>query len=300
MRRVLVLGAGGFLGAHTVGALRAAGAEPVAAPARARLDLSTADPADLVDLLHRVRPDAVVNATGRIAGTPAELEAGNPQVLRTLIGALGRVSCGIRLVHLGSVAEYGPQDQRTGRWHEDAPARPLSAYGVAKLAATQLVVQASAAGTVDGVVLRVANPVGAGQPVASLVGSVIAQLRGPGTQVRTGSLAARRDIVSAGDVARAVAAAALLPGPFADPVINIGTGRSRPLREVVDAVLAQAGGDRRVVEGESAGSARSADVLDAAPDVRRAQDLLGWVAQDDLLAAARDALSGAGLLPAAA
>ena len=300
MTRVLVFGAGGFLGAQAVWALKAAGASPISAPSRSQLDLATADHAALVLLLRQIRPDAVVNAAGRIGGSPAELELGNTEVVRRLLAASAAAAPGLRFVHLGSLAEYGPGEPMAGaapRLMEDDPPRPVSGYGEAKLRATTLVLDASRRGLVDGCVLRVANPVGAGQPAASLVGAVIAQLRQhPGDPVRVGALDGRRDIVSATDVGRAVAAAALLPGPLQHRVINIGTGRSCPVRDVVHTVLRLTGGRTTLIEGVLAGSARSSAVLGAVPDVRRAADVLGWVARDDVETAVRDALDGADLL----
>lgn len=280
MTRVLVLGARGFLGSHSVRALEAAGAEVISAPPRSQLDLRSADHPALTGLLREARPDAVVNATGQIGGSPEELEHGNTTVVRRLLAA---VPAGVRFVQLGSLAEYGAPDE-SGRWSEDASAEPVSAYGAAKLRATDLVLSN---GSVDGCVLRVANPVGAGQPSTSLVGAVLSQLPG---DVRVGPLDARRDIVSAQDVGRAVAAAALLPGPLRHRLINVGTGQSHPLRCVVGAVLRLAGGHTTLIEGVLPASARSAAVLDAVPDVRRAAEALGWVAQDDLETAVRDAL----------
>ena len=300
MTRVLVLGAGGFLGAHAVRALEAAGATPIPAPSRDRLDLATADPAALIQLLRQVRPDAVVNAAGLIGGSPEELERGNTEVVRRLLAASAVAVPGIRFIHLGSLAEYGAADPVAGmvpQLAEDRPARPLSGYGVAKLRATTLVLDASRQGLVDGCVLRVANSVGAGQPAASLVGAVIGQLRHhPGDQVRVGPLDGLRDIVSARDVGRAVAAAALLPGTPRHRLINVGTGRACSMRDVVHSVLRLAGGHPTLIEGALPGSARSSAVLDAVPDVRRAADVLGWVARDDLATAVCDALDGAGLL----
>src|SRR4051794_8654276 len=114
MTRVLVMGAGGFLGAHTVRALTAAGATAIPAPPRARLDLATADPAALTRLLREVRPDAVVNAAGRIGGSPEELESGNTEVVRRLLAASAATVPGLRFVHLGSLAEYGAADPMAG------------------------------------------------------------------------------------------------------------------------------------------------------------------------------------------
>ncbi|MCD5310716.1 NAD-dependent epimerase/dehydratase family protein [Kineosporia babensis] len=255
-------------------------------PSRAELDLATADQAALDALVREAAPDVVVNATGQIGGSAEELERGNVAVTRGLLAA---APVGVRFVQLGSLAEYGAP--AAGCWSEDAVAQPLSDYGRAKLRASNLVLDA---GTVDGCVLRVANPVGAGQPAASLVGSVLSQLLS-GSEVRLGSLAARRDIVSAQDVGRAIALAALTAGPLRHRVLNVGTGRSSALRDVVDEVLRLAGGGA-LIEGEQAGSARSAAVADAVPSVQRAADVLGWVAQDSMETAVRQAVDGAGLL----
>ncbi|GAB6902162.1 NAD-dependent epimerase/dehydratase family protein [Kineosporia succinea] len=288
MTSVLVLGAGGFLGAHTVRSLKDAGADVIPGPSRAQLDLA-GDPGAVEAFFGRIEPDAVVNATGQVGGSPEELERGNVLVTRRLLRA---VAPGTRFVQLGSLAEYG--DPATGPWSEDTVAQPVSDYGRAKLRAGTLVLESP---RVEGVVLRVANPVGSGQPAGSLVGAVIGQLLAPGHEVRLGALDARRDIVSARDVGRAAAAAAMLPDPPSHRLMNVGTGRSHPLRDVVGAVLRQAGGDVTLIEGVLPGSARSAAVLDAVPDVGRAAAALGWVAQDDLETAVRDALDGAGLLP---
>lgn len=297
MTRVLVLGAAGFLGSHTVPALAAAGAVAVPGPPQSRLDLACATQSELVTLLRRVRPDAVVNATGRVDGNPQDLERGNAGVTRQLLAACAVAVPGIRFVQLGSLAEYGT-GQPGSAWHEDGPAEPVSAYGAAKLAATGLVREATRRGEVAGCVLRVANPVGAGQPAASLVGAVIAQLRDqPDSDVRSGPLDGRRDIVSARDVGRAVAAAALTPpGRLCHDLVNVGTGRSIGMRELVRSLLRLSGSRATLVEGTSSGSARSAAVIDAVPDVRRAELALGWVAEDDVKTALADALAGAGLL----
>jgi NDP-hexose 4-ketoreductase len=299
MTRVLVVGADGFLGTHAVRALTAAGAVVVPAPPREDLDLAVAGPGELVSLLRDARPDAVVNAAGLVTGSPEELEQGNGELVRRLLRACAAAVPGVRLVHLGSLAEYGSAAAGVGGgWAEDGPAEPVSPYGAAKLRATRAVLDASRGGQVDGCVLRVANPVGAGQPASSLVGAVIGQLRdAPDDGVRLGPLDGRRDVVSARDVGRAIAAAALLPdGGLGHRLINIGSGFSVPMRDVVHSVLRLAGSRGGLIEGTSPGSARSSAVLDAVADVRRAAEVLGWVAADDLESAVRDALRGAGLL----
>ncbi|HEY6795776.1 MAG TPA: hypothetical protein VI248_13945, partial [Kineosporiaceae bacterium] len=106
----------------------------------------------------------------------------------------------------------------------------------------------------------------------------------------------RRDIISARDVGRAVAAAVLAaPEQVRERVFNVGTGHPTALRDLVHTVLRESGSSAALVEGTLPGSARSAAVLDAVPAVHRARATLGWVAHDDVATAVRDALAGSGL-----
>ena len=296
MSRVLVLGASGFLGRHATAALAAADAHVVPGPSRCRLDLATASQRDLVALVRLVRPSAVVNATGRVSGTPQELERDNVELTRRLLAACTEAAPGVRFVHLGSLAEYGPG---TGEpFHEEGPAEPGTGYGRSKLRATGAVLAAADEGRVDGVVLRVANPVGAGQPAAGLIGTVVRQLQErPGGDVVVGALDGRRDFVSARDVGAAVAVAALAgPRGTGGLLLNVGTGRPQEVRDVVRALLALSGTGATLVEQDRAGSERSGAVRDAVPDVARIAQVLGWRAVDGVERALRCVLDGAGLL----
>ncbi len=291
MSRVLVLGATGFLGWHVVTALHTVGHDVVPAPGRRDLDLAT-DGEALAALVRDVRPAAVVNAAGRVVGSPDDVEADNVATARAVAAACRHAPGPLRLVHLGSLAEYGPGSGAP--FHEDGVAAPVTSYGRAKLAATWEIVRAGARGDVDPVVLRVANPVGAGQPVTTLAGSVAAQVREhPGEPVRVGPLTAVRDVVSARDVGRAVAAA--VAAPRVPVVVNVGSGRGTTMADLVGAILDTARHDAGVVRADGAGStASAADV--AVADVALARAALRWSAADDLAAAVADLVAGADLV----
>ncbi len=150
MQRVIVLGASGFLGRHVLAALAASDwAAPVAvsrrphalsrvppprdargdggdtcdpaAPASTeRLACDATRPAELLRLLEGA--DAVVNCT---AGSPADAVA--------VARALARAPAACRIVHVSSMAVYGPA---TGLVDEAAPLPDdLRGYGGAKIAA---------------------------------------------------------------------------------------------------------------------------------------------------------------------
>ena len=278
MTRVLLFGASGFIG----GPVRAAlAADPkitaLTCPGRDRYDLITGDLRDLVDLVAEVNPDVVVNCAGRLAGNAVELMLGNAVVTAKLIEAIMAVVPGARLIRLGSAGEYGqvPVGQPVS---EDSHAAPVGEYGLSHLAGTELIRLASAAGRVDGLALRVFNPIGPGTGAENLLGRAAIRLgealRTGANQITLGPLAAYRDFVDTRDVATAVLAAVLAPA-LAYRVLNVGSGRAVTARAAVEALAAAAGFTGSIVE-RGTGSVRSASVGYICADISRIGAALGW------------------------
>lgn len=277
MRRILVLGGGGFLGAPVCARLgKGTGSTVLLRGERSPGHALTADLATVsVDTLARqltaLAPDAVVNCAGVVAGSASELCAVNARGPAVLAEAMALATPAARLVHLGSAAEYGPAAAGTAL-SERAAARPVGVYGASKLAGTLAVTGSG----LDAVVLRVFNPVGAGASRAGLPGRLAAAFRDapPHGTVRTGSLAAYRDFVDVTDVAEAVALAASAPGPL-PPVVNIGSGRAT-LARTLAAELAEVAGFTGRIEESGARSPRSAEIDWHEADIALAVHILGW------------------------
>jgi nucleoside-diphosphate-sugar epimerase len=295
-RRVLLFGASGFLGRQVADRLAAdPGVGEVVRVARdphaagwVGHDLVRDDTRTLVDLLRRVRPNAVVNCAGRLAGSTVDLVQANVLVTARLLDAIADAVPRARLVVLGSAAEYGvvPTGRPVG---EDDPTNPVGIYGITRLASTQLVRLAAGSGRVDAVALRVFNPIGPGTPAENLIGRAAHELRTAVAEGRDhillGPLDSHRDLVDVRDVAAAVCAAALAD-EVKEPVLNVGSGRSVLVRDAVRLLAEVAGFDGQVRESAPAPE-RSGAVTWIAADIDRIHRVLGWTPQIDLAASIR-------------
>lgn len=202
--RVLVTGAGGVLGAALVPILRNRGHDVHGADSSAG-DL--ADPDVAQRLVKAAAPDAVVHLAGGPGGDQDALHRSNVLTVQNVVAALGLAARPPHLVVIGSAAEYGEGGGEPIA--EDAPLRPVSDYGRAKVAATT--VAASLAGDL-GIPLTVARPfnvVAPRPPIGTPLGNLSAQLlaqSGPVRVVRCGRLDVVRDFVPVGFVGEALAA----------------------------------------------------------------------------------------------
>jgi len=233
--------------------------------------------------LREIAPATVVNCTGSIHGSALELMRLNALVTARLLEIFERPAAPVRFVQIGSAAEYGPGPAGTPVVETAAP-HPVGPYGIAKLAATLLVVAAAKAGAIDGVVLRVFNAVGPSMPPNTLVGATLKALwtaqSSRAQTIELGPLDAVRDFVDVRDVAAATAAACTAPD-LTGQIVNIGSGTGHSARELVEAMALRFGFHGRIEE-RGLGSLRSAEALWQVADVSLAARVLGWRAERDL------------------
>lgn len=279
--RVAVLGATGCMGRHICAAFAAEGSEVLAIARRPApriaahrfqsLDVAGSTSEEFARVLAGENIDAVVNAT---LGWGDELHRTNVQLVERLLGALSLLPRPPRLVHLGTVHEYGPVPFGTSI-HEGITPAPANPYGTTKLTASQMVLDAVRNGTLDGVVLRVANTLGPHPALESFFGSLAVRLRGvdvaAGIELTIAD--ARRDYVDVRDAADAVVRAARITR--ADPLVNIGCGQAMGVRKLVDELVTAAGLPPETIR-ERRGEVHSRGADWVRVDISRAARLLGW------------------------
>jgi nucleoside-diphosphate-sugar epimerase len=261
---------------HVVALVRPGGRRPRSSSI-AELDLLTAEISAITETIDAARATVIVNCAGATVGTPSELLLANSVTTARFLEGIEHAASRPRLVHIVSSAEYG-RGPVGGTVDEETPASPVGAYGVSKLAATQLVAQAAEQGSVDAVVLRVFNAVAPGMPDHSLPGGVVRRLKAAtaeGSNVLvTGPLDSVRDFVDIADVEAAVVAACVAVDRL-PPILNIASGTGHTARELVDGIVERMGFEGSIEE-RTAGSSRSTDLARLVADIGLAKRTLGW------------------------
>lgn len=240
--RILVTGAGGFVGAAIVKAAVAAGHDVVAiarsdssrlASIGGRISLERLDLAHgpaVTAVLGSARPDIVIHSAWE--GVGGALRSGDIQlenIRATVALADAAIAAGARkFVGIGSQAEYGRYDRRIVE--SDLP-QPTMLYGAAKLAANHLVAQRCHEARICFAWLRLFSVYGPGDNANWLIPSAAASLiRGKPPQCTAGTQ--KWDYLHIDDVARGVLAAAMTEE--ANGVFNLSSGEPAAVRNIVE------------------------------------------------------------------
>jgi nucleoside-diphosphate-sugar epimerase len=283
VKRVLVTGGTGFVGAHSLPLLVERGYEVHASHLREPDRRSSGVRWHRADLLDENETAALVEAVAPTHllhfawyAEPGEfwhseqnlcwVEAGL-RLLRAF-----RASGGERAVLAGSCAEYDwSAVGADGVCSEDAtPLRPATLYGTSKLALGAIGSRWAAGGGPSLAHGRIFFVYGPAEDPRRLVSSVARALtRGEPAPCSEGGQ--RRDFLHTNDVAGAFVA--LLDSDVTGAV-NIGSGTATAIRDVVSIVAAAAGRPELVRFGELASRPDEAPALVA--DVHRLRDEVGW------------------------
>ncbi|MFE2180955.1 NAD-dependent epimerase/dehydratase family protein [Streptomyces sp. NPDC059455] len=282
-RQAVVIGGTGFIGRHICGALAKRGyevlaiarkpAEPIPGVGFLALDAVSAPSEDIVRAAQSA--DLVVNAAGDSwEGDEASMTASHIPLVDRLVDAVAALPRRPRLVHLGSVHEYGPLPDGTAI-AEDHPTAPRTPYARTKLIGSRIVLGAADAGRIDGCVLRVTNVCGPGTPRGSFLGGLAHRLRHTteDTPLAVTLVDDRRDFIDVRDVAEAVVLAA--SSPVTGRVLNIGQGDAFSMRELAWLLISASQVPAHLVREES-GAVYSKGGSWTQADIRLARRLMGW------------------------
>jgi GDP-4-dehydro-6-deoxy-D-mannose reductase len=285
--RVLVTGAGGFVGRH----LRERLGESFVSFEGDVLD-ATAVSAAVKD----VQPGGVVHlaAESSVAGSWEDVpRAWNVNVVGTVnvLEAVRREQPQARLLFTSTGEVYGRAERVPTP--EDEPVAPVSPYAATKAAAEVACAQAVRASGLDIVVVRAFTSEGPGRDERFAVGSWTRQIvrleaQGRGT-LYVGDLSAERDLTDVRDVCRAYSL--LLEPNVPAGTYNVASGHAVPMRRVLELVIEQADVPVEVEQDEA--RLRPADIPRLAGDSSRLRAATGWEPEIPLERTLADALGAA-------
>jgi NAD dependent epimerase/dehydratase len=291
-RRVLVTGAGGFIGSHLVEHLIEAGSN-----VRALVRYTSRGSAGFLDGSELAREAEVVPADlrdsdavraavdgvevvfhlGALIGIPYSYvhpqETVDTNVLGTLNVLLAARDAGAdRVVHTSSSEVYGTA--RTTPMDEGHPLHGQSPYAASKIGADQLAESFFLSYELPVVTLRPFNTYGPRQSARAVIPTIITQgLRGD--TVELGNLDPRRDFTFVTDTVAAFALAATSDAAVGQ-TINLGTSQAVSIGELVT-IVGEILGKRLVPRADpSRERRRGSEVEELLSDNTLARELLSW------------------------
>lgn len=308
--KVLVTGAGGFIGSHVVEALTAAGNE-VRALVRYNgrgdwghlgacsidclqaVDVRQGDVADATLVRDLVDGCDVVLHLAALIGIPYSYAAPGSYASTNILGTLNvleacRAARTKRVVvtstsEVYGTAQYAPID-------EDHPLQAQSPYAATKIAADKLAESYYRSFDLPVVILRPFNTYGPRQSARAVIPTVIAQALSGCDEIRLGNLLPERDLTFVEDTAHAFVLAATAPD-IEGEVIHFGQGAAISVGDLAAKCLMIVGSSAQIAETAERQRPDKSEVGLLMCNAAKARKLLGWrpqVTLDEGLARVRD------------
>lgn len=248
------------------------------------------------ELVQNVRPDYTLHlaAWSNVGGSwqqPWTTYELNIQCQLNLLEALRRWQPECRTLIVSSNEVYGLVQPEDLPIDEETPFRPSSPYGVSKLTQDMMALQYWHGYRLPTVRVRSFNHIGPGQSddfAASAFAHQIAEIEAGKRlpQVTIGNLDAQRDFTDVRDVVRAYWLATTQG--VAGEVYNVGRGQARPVRWLLETLLALSGVQVELLVDPQ--RLRPSDVPISVCDNRKLVAATGWQPQIDLRDSLRDLL----------
>lgn len=299
-RKILVTGAGGFIGSHLVETLVRKGADVTAmirygsasnwgnlefvakdVKGQFRVVAGNVDDGDFV--FHAMNGIDIVCHLAALIAIPYSYVAPRSYVRTNVEGTLNVLEAARRLsvervVHTSTSEVYGTA--QTVPIAETHPLQGQSPYSASKIGADKIAESYFRSFDTGVVTLRPFNTFGPRQSARAFLPTIISQALTQ-DEIKLGSLTPERDMTFVSDTVDGFVAAATTP-QIAGETINLGTGSTFTVGHFAERVLKLMGVEKPIVQDPSRMRPEKSEVLKLVSDNSRAAQLMGWTPKVDL------------------
>lgn len=295
-KKVLVTGAGGFIGSHLVEALAKSGAEVTAlvhynalnswgnleelpAEILSKIDVKAGDITDASFVRRLTDGKEVVFHLAALIAIPYSYVAPVSYVRTNIEGTVNMLEaareCGVkRFIHTSTSETYGtalytPID-------EDHPMQGQSPYSASKISADKMAESYYRSFGLPVVTVRPFNTYGPRQSARAVIPTIAMQLAGGASTLKLGALDPVRDMNYVEDTVRGFMLAVLAGEDCLGEVINLGTGRGVTIGEIAGKLMEISGRQVSIEEDKSRIRPDKSEVFTLVASNEKAKRLLNW------------------------
>ena len=291
-KKVLITGAGGFIGSHLTERLVELGAKTRAfvhynstgswgwldqSPLKDDVEIVLGDIRDQDTVSHAINGVDVVFHLAALIAIPYSYQAPLSYVRTNVEGTLNVLQAAQRagseiVVHTSTSEVYGTA--RTVPIDENHPLQGQSPYSASKIGADKIAESFHLSFGLPVVTVRPFNTFGPRQSARAVIPAIITQALN-GSEIRLGNLEPTRDLNFVADTVEGFIKAAETPKAIGE-TINLGSGREISIKDLAALILKLMNRDIRIALEGARLRPENSEVDRLCADNRKGQSILGW------------------------